>query len=86
VILTWSDGARCYSPPFFWEKEFQALSPVTVLPLGSATKDRNWIEIYAAREVGNLFKSGTTFHLKPGYGFIRHDNNSSGGRAGRVQR
>lgn len=39
----------------------------------------NRYELYVAPEVGKVFKGGTTFYVKPGYGFIRHDNNRDWG-------
>ncbi|HET6573414.1 MAG TPA: hypothetical protein VFG68_07420 [Fimbriiglobus sp.] len=41
--------------------------------------DNNRCEFYIAPEVGKVLKGGTVFYIKPGYGFILHDNNRNWG-------
>jgi hypothetical protein len=41
--------------------------------------DDNRTEIYVAPEVGKVFKGGSTFYIKPGYGFLRQDYNRNWG-------
>lgn len=41
--------------------------------------DNNRTELYIAPEVGKVLKGGTTFYVKPGYGFFRDDNNRNWG-------
>jgi hypothetical protein len=41
--------------------------------------DNNRTECYVAPEFGKVFKGGTTFYVKPGYGFIRNASNRDWG-------
>ncbi len=41
--------------------------------------DHNRTELYIAPEVGKVLKGGTTFYVKPGYGFFRDDHNRNWG-------
>lgn len=61
-----------YQDPSGWylKPEFQCVTDYN---------DNNRSEFYVAPEVGKVFKGGTTFYVKPGYGFIRHDNNRDWG-------